>query len=108
MTDVDWHGTTIPAGAAVVPLIHAANHDPREFPDPDRFDIDRHPNNHLAFGHGVHFCLGANLARLETRIALTVLVQRNPGLRLAVDRSALEVEPLPLWLRYRTLPVHLG
>jgi cytochrome P450 len=108
VTDVDWHGTTIPAGAAVVPLIHAANHDPREFPDPDRFDIDRHPNNHLAFGHGVHFCLGANLARLETRTALTVLVQRNPGLRLAVDRSALEVEPLPLWLRYRTLPVHLG
>lgn len=108
VTDVTWHDTTIPAGAAVVPLIHAANRDPREFTDPDRFDIDRHPNNHLAFGHGVHFCLGANLARLETRTALGVLVQRNPGLRLAVDRSALEVEPLPLWLRYRTLPVHLG
>ncbi|MFF0904450.1 UNVERIFIED_CONTAM: cytochrome P450 [Kocuria sp. CPCC 205316] len=108
VTDVTWHGTTIPAGASVVPLLHAANRDPREFPDPDRFDIDRHPNNHLAFGHGVHFCLGANLARLETRIALGVLVQRNPGLRLAVDRSELEVEPLPLWLRYRALPVHLG
>ncbi|GAB2614971.1 cytochrome P450 [Kocuria himachalensis] len=108
VTDVTWHATTIPAGASVVPLLHAANRDPREFPDPDRFDIDRRPNNHLAFGHGVHFCLGANLARLETRIAVGVLVQRNPGLRLAVDRSELEVEPLPLWLRYRALPVHLG
>jgi cytochrome P450 len=56
----------------------------------------------------VHFCLGANLARLETRIALSVLIDRNPGLRLAVDRSALELEPLPLWVRYATLPVHLG
>ena len=92
----------------MVPLLHAANRDPREFPDPDRFDIDRHPNNHLAFGHGVHFCLGANLARLETRIALSILIRRNPGLRLAVDRSALEVEALPFWLRYHTLPVHLG
>ncbi|MFF0991520.1 cytochrome P450 family protein [Kocuria nitroreducens] len=108
VTDVTWHDTTIPAGASVVPLLHAANRDPREFTDPDRFDIDRHPNNHLAFGHGVHFCLGSNLARLETRIALSILVQRNPGLRLAVDRSALDIEPLPLWLRYRALPVHLG
>jgi cytochrome P450 len=108
VTDVTWHETTIPAGAAVVPLLHAANRDPREFVDPDRFDIDRRPNNHLAFGHGVHFCLGANLARLETRIALSVLIDRNPGLRLAVDRSALELEPLPLWVRYATLPVHLG
>ncbi|KUG56705.1 hypothetical protein AVL61_06535 [Kocuria rosea subsp. polaris] len=108
VTDVTWHDTTIPAGASVVPLLQAANRDPREFTDPDRFDIDRHPNNHLAFGHGVHFCLGSNLARLETRIALSVLLQRSPGLRLAVDRSALEFEPLPLWLRYRSLPVHLG
>ncbi len=107
VTDVSWHGAVIPAGASVVPLLDAANRDPGAFEDPDRFDIDRHPNNHLAFGHGVHFCLGANLARLETRVALGILFERNPNLRLAVDRSALELEPLPFWTRYRALPVHL-
>ncbi len=108
VTEVSWHGATIPAGASVVPLLDAANRDPAAFEDPDRFDIDRHPNNHLAFGHGAHFCLGANLARLETRVALGILFERNPNLRLAVDRSALELEPLPFWTRYRQLPVALG
>lgn len=108
VTDVSWHGLTIPAGSAVIPLLHAANRDPAEFADPNRFDIARHPNNHLEFGHGVHFCLGANLARLETRVALGVLIGRNPNLRLAVERSELEQEPLPFWIRYRKLPVQLG
>ncbi len=107
VTDVSWHGAVIPAGASVVPLLDAANRDSAAFEDPDHFDIERHPNNHLAFGHGVHFCLGANLARLETRVALGILFERNPDLRLAVDRSALELEPLPFWTRYRALPVHL-
>ncbi|HEX5565646.1 MAG TPA: cytochrome P450 [Streptomyces sp.] len=104
---VTWHDTTIPAGAMVIPLLHAANRDPEVFDAPDRFDIGRHPNNHLGFGHGVHFCLGANLARLEARIALGVLFERNPGLRLAVDRSELVTEPVPFWFRYHELPVHL-
>jgi cytochrome P450 len=106
--DVDWHGTTIPAGSIVVPLLHSANRDPDAFEDPDRFDIDRHPNNHIGFGYGIHFCLGANLARMETRVALGVLFERNPGLRLAVDRDDLALEPLPLQVRYRQLPVQVG
>lgn len=108
VADVSWHGAAIPAGASVIPLLHSANRDPAAFEDPDRFDIDRHPNNHLAFGHGVHFCLGSNLARLEARVALGILFERNPNLRLAVDRSGLALEALPLWTRYRALPVHLG
>lgn len=106
--DVSLHGETIPAGAMVIPLLHSANHDPEAFDDPERFDITRHPNNHIGFGHGVHFCLGANLARLETRVALGVLLRRNPNLRLAVDRSQLSLEPVPFWTRYRELPLHLG
>jgi cytochrome P450 len=108
LADVTWHGTTIPAGSTVIPVTHAANHDPEAFDEPERFDITRHPNNHLGFGHGVHFCLGANLARMETRVALRALFARNPNLRLAVDRSELALEPMPLMTRYRELPVHLG
>jgi cytochrome P450 len=105
--DVTWHGETIPAGAIVVPLLHAANRDPAAFDDPDRFDITRTPNTHLGFGHGVHFCLGANLARMEARVALGALLGRHPDLHLAVERSALRPEQVPLLHRYQELPVHL-
>lgn len=106
--DVTWYDQTIPAGAIVFPILGAANRDPEAFEQPDVFDITRHPNNHLGFGHGVHFCLGANLARMETRVALGVLLDRSPNLRLAVDRAELVFEPVPLLVRYRELPVHLG
>jgi cytochrome P450 len=68
--DVELYGRRIPRAAQVVLLIGAANRDERQFPDPDRFDLERDAERHLAFGYGVHFCLGASLARLEARVAL--------------------------------------
>ena len=63
--DVELSGTTIPAGTMVLPLFASANHDDTRFPDPERFDITRNAGGHLAFGYGIHFCLGAPLARIE-------------------------------------------
>jgi cytochrome P450 len=70
----------IGAGDWVVAWLAAANHDPAQFPEPGRFDVERTPNRHLAFGHGIHFCLGAPLARLEGRIALGRLLARLKGI----------------------------
>ena len=69
-------------GPALFLLLGAANRDPRAFPDPDRFDIARTHNHHLAYGHGIHYCLGAALARQETRAALEGLLARWPELAL--------------------------
>src|SRR5262249_31384535 len=66
--DVTLHGVTFARGTPTMPLLAAANHDPRAFPEPDRFDVARTPNRHLGFGFGAHFCLGAQLARMETRV----------------------------------------
>jgi cytochrome P450 len=84
-TDVDWYGTTVPKGARILLLTGAANRDEREFPDPDRFDVGRRPETHIGFGHGVHFCLGASLARLESRVALEEFSRRFPS--YSVDPS---------------------
>ncbi|MER7173282.1 cytochrome P450 family protein [Streptomyces mesophilus] len=73
---------TIPQGHAVLVSLAAAGHDPARFPEPDRFDPDRSTQGHLAFGHGIHFCMGAPLARLEARIALRSLLERCPDLSL--------------------------
>jgi cytochrome P450 len=73
---VELHGETIPAGARVLLVIGAANRDPRVFPDPDRFDLARAPRRTLAFGEGIHHCLGAPLARLEARVALRLFLER--------------------------------
>lgn len=74
--------TTIPAGARVLLLFGAANRDPRKFPHPDRFDIDRKPSDQLGFGAGIHYCLGARLARLEARVVLEELISRVTRIRL--------------------------
>jgi len=83
--DVELHGQVIPAGRLVLAMIGSANRDPKQFPEANRFDITREPNAHLAFGYRIHFCLGAALSRMEARIALTDLLERLPGLRLATD-----------------------
>ena len=80
--DVELHGVTIPASTKVLLLFGAAGRDPEHVPDPDRFDIARSPNRHLAFGAGVHHCLGANIGRLEANIALETAVSRVAELRL--------------------------
>lgn len=83
--DVEMHGQMIPAGKLVMAVVGSANRDPKQFEAPDRFNVARAPNPHLAFGYGVHFCIGAALARLEAKIALPDLVSRLRGLRLASD-----------------------
>lgn len=83
--DVEWHGTKVPAGSRILLLTGSANRDEREFPDADRFDVERRVPTALGFGHGIHFCLGASLARLESRVALEEFARAFPALR--VDES---------------------
>lgn len=84
LSDVEIGGTMIRAGEAVLPSTTSANRDSDVFSEPDRLDVSRHPNSHLAFGHGPHRCLGAQLARAELLIALRVLLERFPAMRLTV------------------------
>jgi cytochrome P450 len=77
--DVEHYGQVVPAGSVVLLLTASANRDDRKFPDGDRFDIHRKIDHHLAFGHGIHFCLGAALARLEGRVALEEVLKRFPS-----------------------------
>ena len=80
--NVNLRGTDVPAKTAVFLALASANRDPAQFTDPDTLDLGRSPNNHVAFGHGIHFCLGATLARLEAAIALGAVLERFPRLRL--------------------------
>jgi cytochrome P450 len=95
--DVEIHGVAIPAGKLVLPVVGSANRDPQVFADADRFDIARDPNPHIAFGHGIHFCIGAALSRLETRVALSQILERWVSFELA------SAEP---WPPRRPLHVH--
>jgi cytochrome P450 len=83
--DVEIAGTLVPEGGKIAALLGAANRDPAVFPDPDRFDVGRAPNPHLGFGAGIHFCLGAPLARVEVQAVLTALRGRLPSVRVAVE-----------------------
>lgn len=102
---IQLHGVEIPARAIVLPAVLAANRDPAAFERPDALLLTRAPNKHLAFGKGIHYCVGAPLARLEGRIALETLLRRLPSLRLAVPPDALRRAPVPIVNKLRALPV---
>ncbi len=87
--DVEWHGQTVPAGSAMLFVVAAANRDLRRWPDADRFDVHRDIGPHLAFGYGIHYCLGAALARLQGRIALDEILTRFPEWEVDLDRAHL-------------------
>jgi cytochrome P450 len=97
------HGKTIPEGEKVMLLIGAGNHDPRRFDAPERFDIERVMERHLAFGFGVHFCLGARLARLEARVALEEVLERLPDYE--VDEAGVSVVHATNVAGLATLPI---
>ena len=103
--DVELPSGTIPRGRAVQASLAGANRDPAHFDDPERFDIRRDPNPHLAFGAGAHFCVGAPLARLELRTALAAVTARFPCLRLAADPGSAQFANDTLVRALHTLPV---
>lgn len=90
---VDLPSGSIPQGEGLIALLAAANHDPAAFPDPEVVDPDREQTQHVAFGHGIHQCLGQNLARVELHEALAALFTRMPGLRRADPNEPLDVKP---------------
>jgi cytochrome P450 len=93
LEDVELGGHTIEAGTTVVLSYHTANRDPERFPDPHVLDITRRSIGHVAFGHGIHQCLGQQLARVELRVALPALIARFPTLRLAVPAEEVALRP---------------
>jgi cytochrome P450 len=101
--DAEFHGQTVPAGSAVLFLVGSANRDERRFPDGDRFDIHRKIAQHLTFGYGTHFCLGASLARLEGRVALDEVLTRFP--EWEVDYESAKLSPTSTVRGWETLPV---
>jgi len=103
--DIEIGGKIIRKGDAVTVIIGSTNRDPEAFPDPDRLDVTRNPNRHLAFSAGAHFCLGAVLARMEIQSALGALVQRLPQLRLGCEVEALQWIPHDRFRTLAALPV---
>jgi cytochrome P450 len=99
---MEVYGTTVPEGSAMLFIVASANRDDRKFEDPDRFDIHRSIRQHLTFGYGIHFCLGASLARLEGRVALDELLNRFP--EWEVDLSRAKLAPTSTVRGYETLP----
>jgi cytochrome P450 len=104
--DVELHGRTVSEGSVMLFLNGAANRDDRKFDDPDRFDIHRELTGHMAFGFGVHFCLGAALARLEGRVALEELLARFPT--WDVDLTGAELSPTSTVRGWEALPIVVG
>ncbi|HEU5352890.1 MAG TPA: cytochrome P450 [Actinocrinis sp.] len=103
--ELEIAGTVIPEGSAVYVALNSANRDDAAFPEPDRLDVTRGPRGHLAFGHGIHFCLGSQVARMEGRIAFETVLRRLPDLRLAVPAEQLEYRSSTIMRGLETLPV---
>jgi cytochrome P450 PksS len=103
--DIHLHGVTIPKGELVLLMIGSANRDERQFPNAEELDLTRNPNRHLAFGMGVHYCLGAPLARLEGQVAMPILLDRLPNMRLAVPEEKLRWRSSILVRGLEALPV---
>ncbi|MCX5247559.1 cytochrome P450 [Streptomyces sp. NBC_00201] len=104
---LDLAGTRIAAGDAVQVSLAAASRDPHHFPDPDRFDLTRRPQGHLGFGHGLHHCLGAPLARAEAAIAVRMLVRQRPAMAFAIEPTQLTWRTGTLLRGLTELPVTL-
>jgi cytochrome P450 PksS len=105
--DVEVNGQLIPKGTVILIAIASANRDESVFDNPHQFDITRDPNPHIAFGLGIHYCLGAPLAQLEAEIAFTGLLARCPNIRLAVPVQELEWRGGPSLRGLKRLPVYL-
>ena len=104
-SDVELGGRTLARGDLAIAVIGSANRDRAQFADADMLELDRAENRHVGFGRGPHFCLGAPLARLETEVALTTLLDRLPSLRLAITEADLYWRPIPLFRSLASLPV---
>lgn len=103
--DITIEGVTIPQGGLVRAVIAAANRDPSQFENPEAFDVTRENNKHLSFGQGIHYCMGAPLARLEGHIAFNTLLARMPNLRLDVPVESLRWRPGLTFRRLEALPL---
>jgi cytochrome P450 len=104
MRDVEWHGVRVPEGSVILLLTGSAGRDHRQYPDPDRFDVEREVGRHVSFGYGTHFCLGAALARLEARVALEEALARFP--RWEVDWSGVERVTTSTVRGFAKVPIH--
>jgi cytochrome P450 len=107
LEDLELGGVTIKKGSVVVAMLSSANRDETIFSDSERLDISRSPNRHLGFGLGIHFCLGAPLARMEGRIAFNKLLARFPAVRLAIPREHIRWRASPVFRGLHSLPVYL-
>lgn len=105
--DVEIAGVKIPESEMVAVFFGAANRDPREFPNPDEFRLDRDLRNHVSFGMGIHYCLGAPLARAEARISLNAFLDRFPAL-MRGEAQAVRQTQSPIVFGFQQLPLVLS
>ncbi len=103
--DIEMRGTRIPAGAAIMPMVISANRDERAFDAPDTLRLDRSPNRHMAFGTGLHACVGASLSRLEAKVAFTELLTRFDAPQLLEERASLRFQNALFLHRLKRLPL---